>query len=64
LQCKDAPAVVQKLAASGIVCSNRHDGLRLSFHIYNTQSDVDSVLEVLERNLDLLVTGATPVSAS
>jgi selenocysteine lyase/cysteine desulfurase len=64
LQCKDAPAVVQKLAASGIVCSSRHDGLRLSFHIYNTQSDVDSVLEVLERNLDLLATGATPVSAS
>jgi selenocysteine lyase/cysteine desulfurase len=64
LQCKDAPAVVQKLAASGIVCSSRHDGLRLSFHIYNTQSDVDSVLEVLERNLDLLATGATPVSAN
>jgi selenocysteine lyase/cysteine desulfurase len=64
LQCKDAPAVVQKLAASGIACSSRHDGLRLSFHIYNTQSDVDSVLEVLERNLDLLATGATPVSAS
>ncbi len=64
LQCKDAPALVQKLAASAIVCSNRHDGLRLSFHVYNTQNDVQSVLEVLERNLDLLETGATPVSAS
>jgi len=64
LRCKDAPALVQKLAASGIVCSNRHDGLLLSFHVYNTQSDVESVLEVLERNLDLLATGATPVSAS
>ena len=64
LQCKDAPALVQKLAAAGIVCSNRHDGLRLSFHVYNTQSDVESVLEVLERNLDLLATGATPVDAS
>jgi cysteine desulfurase/selenocysteine lyase len=63
LQSKDAPALVQKLAASGIVCSNRRDGLRLSFHVYNTQSDVESVLEVLERNLDLLATGATPVSA-
>lgn len=62
LQCKDAPALVQKLADSGIVCSNRHDGLRLSFHVYNTQSDVESVLEVLERNLDLLVTGATTMS--
>jgi len=64
LQCKDAPALVQKLGASAIVCSNRHDGLRLSFHVYNTQNDVQSVLEVLERNLDLLETGATPVSAS
>lgn len=64
LQCKDAPALVQKLAASGIVCSSRHDGLRLSFHVYNTQSDVESVLEVLERNPDLLATGATQVTAS
>ena len=59
LQCKDAPAMVQKLAASGILCSNRRDGLRLSFHAYNWQSDVQSVLQVLERNLDLLVIGAT-----
>lgn len=64
LQCKDAPALVQKLAAAGIVCSNRHDGLRLSFHVYNSRSDVESVLEVLERNLNLLATGAAPVGAS
>jgi selenocysteine lyase/cysteine desulfurase len=64
LRCKDAPALVQKLAAAGIVCSNRHDGLRLSFHVYNTPSDVQSVLDVLERSLDLLETGATPVSAN
>ena len=63
LRCKDAPALVHKLAAAGIICSNRHDGLRLSFHVYNTQSDVESVLEVLERNLNLLETGATPVGA-
>jgi selenocysteine lyase/cysteine desulfurase len=62
LQCKDALALVQKLAGDGIVCSSRRDGLRLSFHVYNTQSDVDRVLEVLERNLDLLVTGATRMS--
>lgn len=63
LQCRDAAALVQKLAASGIVCSSRYDGLRLSFHVYNTQSDVESVLQVLEQNLDLLVTGASTVSA-
>jgi selenocysteine lyase/cysteine desulfurase len=57
LQSKDAAALVAKLAAEGIVCSSRHDGLRLSFHVYNTLDDVAAVLQVLERNLDLLDTG-------
>jgi selenocysteine lyase/cysteine desulfurase len=63
LQCKDAGALVQKLSANGIVCSSRHDGLRLSFHVYNTLDDVASVLHVLERNLDLLVIDTTTMSA-
>jgi selenocysteine lyase/cysteine desulfurase len=63
LQCKDAGALVQKLSANGIVCSSRHDGLRLSFHVYNTLDDVASVLDVLERNLDLLVIDTTTMSA-
>jgi selenocysteine lyase/cysteine desulfurase len=58
LQCSYAAVLVEKLAASGIVCSSRHDGLRLSFHVYNTLDDVQAVLRVLEQNLDLLVTGA------
>jgi len=57
LQCSYAAVLVEKLAASGIVCSSRHDGLRLSFHVYNTLDDVQAVLRVLEQNLDLLVTG-------
>jgi selenocysteine lyase/cysteine desulfurase len=61
-QCKDAARLVEKLAASGIVCSSRHDGLRLSFHVYNTLEDVRAVLQVLEQNLDLLVTGTAAVS--
>lgn len=56
LQSKDAAALVAKLAVEGIVCSSRHDGLRLSFHLYNTLDDVAAVLQVLERNLDLLDT--------
>jgi selenocysteine lyase/cysteine desulfurase len=56
LQSNDAAALVAKLAAEGIVCSSRHDGLRLAFHVYNTQEDVAAVLQVLERNLDLLDT--------
>jgi selenocysteine lyase/cysteine desulfurase len=55
LQCKDSTLLVQKLAARDIVASNRHDGLRISFHVYNTVDDVQAVLEVLKKNIDLMV---------
>lgn len=55
LQMKDSTAMVGKLAAHNIVCSNRMDGLRLSFHLYNSMEDVRTVLGILEKNLDLTV---------
>jgi selenocysteine lyase/cysteine desulfurase len=55
LQSKDATLLVQKLAESDIVASNRHDGLRIAFHVYNTMDDVKAVVEVLKKNIDLLV---------
>ena len=55
LQSKDSNLLVQKLAESGIVASNRHDGLRIAFHMYNTMDDVKAVLEVLRKNINLLV---------
>ena len=55
LQCKDSALLVQKLAQSNIVASNRHDGLRISFHVYNTVDDVKAVAEVLKKNIDLMV---------
>jgi selenocysteine lyase/cysteine desulfurase len=55
LQCKDSTSLVQKLAESDIVASNRHDGLRISFHVYNTLDDVKAVVEVLKKNIDLMV---------
>jgi selenocysteine lyase/cysteine desulfurase len=55
LQCKDSTLLVQKLAESGIVASNRHDGLRISFHVYNTTDDVSAVAEVLKKNINLMV---------
>jgi selenocysteine lyase/cysteine desulfurase len=63
LQCRDAAALVEKLGANNIVCSSRHDGLRLSFHVYNTSDDVAAVLRLLEQNLDMLVTGPETVGA-
>lgn len=56
LRAKNADALVQKLAGKGVVVSSRRDGLRISFHVYNTLDDVQLLLLLLETNLDLLVT--------
>jgi len=55
LQMKDSDAAVRKMASHNIVCSNRMDGLRISFHLYNTADDVRGVLGVLRDNLDVAV---------
>ena len=55
LRMKNAEAMVQKMAANNIVVSNRMDGLRVSFHLYNTFNDVGAVLDLLKQNLDLVV---------
>ena len=55
LQSLDSTLLVQKLAESGIVVSNRHDGLRIAFHVYNTLDDVKAVVEVLAKNVNLLI---------
>jgi selenocysteine lyase/cysteine desulfurase len=55
LQTKDSDALVKIFAENGIVVSNRHDGLRISFHVYNTLDDVRAVLQLLENNIGLLV---------
>ena len=54
-ECKDSTWLVEKLAESGIVASNRHDGLRISFHVYNTLDDVKAVADVLKNNTDRMV---------
>jgi selenocysteine lyase/cysteine desulfurase len=55
LQSKDSNLLVKRLAESGIVVSNRYDGLRIAFHVYNTMEDVNAVVEVLKKNIDLLL---------
>lgn len=63
LQCKDSTLLVQKLAERSIVASNRHDGLRISFHVYNTMDDVKAVVEVLKTNIDLMVLNSAGVGS-
>jgi selenocysteine lyase/cysteine desulfurase len=50
----DAPALVDALAADGIVTSERDSSLRVSLHLYNTVDDVDAVLAALRRHRSLL----------
>jgi selenocysteine lyase/cysteine desulfurase len=45
----DAAGLVQRLERHGIIASARTDGLRVSFHAYNNDQDVDAVLEALDR---------------
>jgi selenocysteine lyase/cysteine desulfurase len=50
----DAPALVAAVGADGIVTSERDSNLRVSFHLYNTDEDVDAVLASLARHRTLL----------
>lgn len=63
LQCRDSAQLLQALAQSGIVASSRFDGLRISFHIYNTLDDVEAVAEVLKQNIHLLTLAPASVAS-
>lgn len=55
LRSHDSAAVVNLLAAQKVLTSNRHDGVRFSFHVYNNQQDVDTALAFLKDHADLMV---------
>ena len=61
LKSTDSASLVQKLAQSGIVASSRYDGMRISFHVYNTMDDVRAVADVLKKNVNLLALVAARV---
>jgi len=47
VQSIDAPGLVTRLAARGIIASCRGNGLRVAFHAYNNEADVDAVMSAL-----------------
>ncbi|HLJ51175.1 MAG TPA: aminotransferase class V-fold PLP-dependent enzyme [Bryobacteraceae bacterium] len=55
LRSKDAQGMLDNLTARNIVASTRRDGVRFSFHVYNTMDDVNMALNAIEDNLDLMV---------
>ena len=50
----DVNALVAALDERGIVTSERDGNLRVSAHAYNTEDDIDAVLEALRDNRALL----------
>ena len=50
----DAPALVASLAEENIVCSLRDTNLRVAAHYYNTDDDIDTLLDALSRRRHLL----------
>jgi selenocysteine lyase/cysteine desulfurase len=55
LRAADPATVLAKLTARGIAVSTRLDGVRFSFHVYNTLEDVNIALTALEDTRDLMV---------
>ena len=50
----DAPALVASLAEENFACSLRDENLRIASHFYNTDGDIDALLEALSRRRHLL----------
>jgi selenocysteine lyase/cysteine desulfurase len=51
IKCPDAEAMVRRLAEQRIIASSRRDGLRLSWHCYNTLEEVRRVLQAVAAQL-------------
>ena len=54
LRSDDAQGLVGRLAARGVITSSRGSGIRVSFHAYNNDEDVDGVLVALDAERALL----------
>jgi selenocysteine lyase/cysteine desulfurase len=55
LRSLNGPELVRRLDARGVIASARGNGLRIAFHAYNNDEDVDSVIAALEAEAALLV---------
>jgi len=44
-------ALYQKLTENDIICAQRGNGIRLGFHFYNTENEIDTIVEILKSAL-------------
>jgi selenocysteine lyase/cysteine desulfurase len=54
VRCRDVQRLIARLADRGVLCSTRDGALRVSFHHYNSEADVRTLLSGLDDNIDLL----------
>jgi selenocysteine lyase/cysteine desulfurase len=54
VRCRDVERLIARLGERGVLCSTRDGALRVSFHLYNSESDVHALLSGLDDNRDLL----------
>jgi selenocysteine lyase/cysteine desulfurase len=54
LQSRDAATLVARLIERGVIGSSRGDAMRISFHAYNNDQDVDAVMDALRAEEALL----------
>lgn len=59
LQSGNVEAIIERLSVENVICSGRHDGLRISFHVHNTRTDVETVLELLKKDRKLMEPGVS-----
>ncbi len=59
LRSTDASALAAKLEGRGIIASARGAGLRVSFHAYNNDEDVDAVFKALDQESALVCRAAS-----
>ena len=45
---KGDDALFQHLTENGVICAQRGDGIRLGFHFYNTERDIDAIVGILK----------------
>ena len=48
---KGDPVLFDKLKENNIICSLRGGGIRVSFHFYNTEDELEKLLEILKRSM-------------
>lgn len=48
---KGVTNVFNHLVENNVVCAQRGDGIRMGFHFYNTEAEIDAIVDILKKSL-------------